>query len=136
MVLHKRDYRRAPHFLTASRSRVRSRSQLPVSACGSYLPGQKVTPIRPCPDADVTAAMWSGCVTDVRAIARTPSSVQRISDRLDHAIPGLVARAIGIFLRSDPAGSRTWRNDRCHSAGGRGIRPASPARYARIRSEI
>jgi hypothetical protein len=76
VVLHKRDYRRCAPFLDAARQRVRI-----------VLARTEVTPIRLCLDPDLTAAIRSGCVADVRAIAKTPSSDQRISNRLDHAIP-------------------------------------------------
>jgi hypothetical protein len=53
----------APQSRMASRSVVRSRSQYPVMACRSYLPGQKVMPTRPGP-VD-TAAISNGWVKEV-----------------------------------------------------------------------
>ena len=55
----------APQSRMASRSRERSRSQYPLIACRSYLPGQKVMPTRPKVGPADKDAISNGCVRDV-----------------------------------------------------------------------
>jgi hypothetical protein len=66
----------------ASRSRAKSRFHAPVIPCGSYFPGQKVTPTRPCPDMPETAAICRGCDTDVLTIS-TSIDADRLEDCID-----------------------------------------------------